>query len=479
MIRTTTIRERLSALLILSALGLNGCVSDGENGITTENGYMTEISEEENNAPIAKPQNIATDEDTAKAVTLTGSDTDGETLSYTVTVQPSHGTLSGAAPDLTYTPTADYYGSDSFKFKVNDGTVDSAEAAVTITVNSVNDMPTATVQSVTTDEDTAKAVTLTGSDTDGEMLSYTVTVQPSHGTLSGAAPDLTYTPTANYYGSDSFKFKVNDGTVDSAEATITVTVNSVNDLPIANAGSDMNITEGESIDLNGTGIDTDGTIDTWSWTLDSDSGYSAATQNITISGLATGTHTFTLTVTDNGGGEASDEVVVTVTKALSTLKKTGQTTVYYANDDGDYQTGVDHNYSRDDLNGIVTDHVTGLMWQDEPYISAEDTAYSNNTEYGKVLFWSSAINYCENLDYGGHSDWRLPTRKELQGIVKYGSISPAIDPTFVNVASGYNGSSTAYADITSRAWIVNFSSGRQGSTAQSNSIYVRCVRTGE
>ena len=64
-------------------------------------------------------------------------------------------------------------------------------------------------------EDVAKAFTLVASDPDGDALTYIIISGPSHGTLSGTAPNLTYTPAANYNGSDSFTFKVNDGTVDS------------------------------------------------------------------------------------------------------------------------------------------------------------------------------------------------------------------------------------------------------------------------
>ncbi len=168
-----------------------------------------------NDAPTADPQSVTTDEDTAKAITLTATDVDGDPLTFSVVTQPTHGTLSGTAPDLTYTPAANYNGPDSFTFKANDGTVDSNTATISITVTAVNDAPTATPQSVTTDEDTAKAITLTGTDVEGDTLTFSVVTQPTHGALSGTAPDLTYTPAANYNGPDSFTFKANDGTLDS------------------------------------------------------------------------------------------------------------------------------------------------------------------------------------------------------------------------------------------------------------------------
>ena len=190
-----------------------------------------------NDPPVATAQTVTTAEDTAVAITLAGTDADGDTLTYTVVDQPSNGTLSGTAPNLTYTPNADYNGNDSFTFKVNDFPVDSEPAIVSITVTAVNDPPVATAQTVTTDEDTAVAITLAGTDAGGDGLTYTVVDQATNGVLSGTAPNLTYTPNADYNGDDSFTFKVNDGTVDSEPATVSITVTGVNDPPVATAQS--------------------------------------------------------------------------------------------------------------------------------------------------------------------------------------------------------------------------------------------------
>ncbi|WP_158279859.1 Ig-like domain-containing protein [Coraliomargarita sinensis] len=188
-----------------------------------------------NTAPVADDQSASTNEDNALAVTLTASDADSDPLTYAVVSSPSNGTLSGTTPNLTYTPNAEFNGSDSFTFKTNDGTVDSNTAMVSITVNAVNDEPVADDQSVGTDEDVNVAVTLTASDPDGDDLAYSVVIGPSDGILSGTAPNLTYTPGNNYNGSDSFTFKVNDGTVDSNTATVSITINPVNDAPIFNS----------------------------------------------------------------------------------------------------------------------------------------------------------------------------------------------------------------------------------------------------
>jgi len=175
-----------------------------------------------NDAPVATAQTLTTAEDTAKAFTLRATDVEDDALSYRVTTQPTHGTISG---NNMYTPNANYFGSDSFAFVANDGTVDSAEATISITVTAVNDAPIATAQTLTTTEDTAKVFTFAGTDVDGDALSYTVTTQPTHGTIVNNM----YTPNANYFGSDSFAFVANDGTIDSSEATVIITITSVFD----------------------------------------------------------------------------------------------------------------------------------------------------------------------------------------------------------------------------------------------------------
>jgi hypothetical protein len=99
-------------------------------------------------------------------------------------------------------------------------------------------------QSVTTDEDTPRAITLTAIDTD--PLTYTVVTTPTFGLLTGTPPNLTYTPNADYFGPDAFTFRANDGTFDSNVATISLTVRPVNDAPRLALLDDVVMDEGES-----------------------------------------------------------------------------------------------------------------------------------------------------------------------------------------------------------------------------------------
>jgi hypothetical protein len=186
----------------------------------------------------------------------------------------------------------------------------------------VNNPPTANSQSVSTAEDTALPITLTGTDPDGDALTFAIATVPTNGTLSGTAPNVTYTPNASFNGADSFTFTVNDGTVDSAAATISITVTAAaqNTAPIADAGPDQSILIGVSATLDGTGsFDADGDPLTYLWTVASaPNGSSLSGQTVTgavVSFTADieGAYIISLVVNDGTVNSQADTVVITVT----------------------------------------------------------------------------------------------------------------------------------------------------------------------
>lgn len=216
-----------------------------------------------NEAPVANALTLNTDEDVAVNITLTGSDADGDPLTFTVLSNPSFGTLNGTAPNLVYRPAANLSGTDSFTFRVNDGLIDSAAATVTINVAPVNDPPVAYGQSVSTDEDTSVLIALGGNDIEGTALGFAVVTPPANGALSGTPPSLRYTPAHNHSGSDQFTFKVDDGALDSAPATVTLTVRPVNDPPVA-YGAQVTLAEDGGADIRLRGTDVEGNALTFS-----------------------------------------------------------------------------------------------------------------------------------------------------------------------------------------------------------------------
>jgi protocatechuate 3,4-dioxygenase beta subunit len=172
--------------------------------------------------PVANSQTVTT-AGAAVSITLTGSDPQGASLSYTVATQPAHGTLSGTAPSVTYTPTAGYVGSDSFTFIVSNGYFQSTPATVSLTITTPNHPPVANAQAVNSYGNVI-SITLSATDADNDPLTYAIVTQPAHGSLSGTAPSVTYTPVIGYSGTDTFTFRANDERADSNVATVTITI---------------------------------------------------------------------------------------------------------------------------------------------------------------------------------------------------------------------------------------------------------------
>ncbi|EIK0772048.1 tandem-95 repeat protein [Vibrio alginolyticus] len=188
-----------------------------------------------NDAPMAQAQSQTLDEDNSLVITLVGSDIDNDddTLQYLITEQVSHGVLEQLTNNSwRYTPEADFNGSDFFLFKVNDGDLDSTEVRVDLTVNAVNDTPTATDISATGEEEIPLTITLNGNDAEGSSLSYQIVKSPVNGNVTVTGNHAVYTGNSNFFGQDSFTYSVSDGELTSGVALVTITVNNVNDAPV-------------------------------------------------------------------------------------------------------------------------------------------------------------------------------------------------------------------------------------------------------
>jgi len=184
-----------------------------------------------NQTPTANPLQITTQEDAAKSFTLTANDPEKATLSYTVLTQPTRGALSGTAPNLTYTPNPNVDGADSFTFQVSDGTLVSQPATVSIVIEPVNHAPTAYDRTHQIEEDTAAVFFLEAMDPDGDEFSYEIIGTPAHGVLERFGPLSIYTPSADFYGVETIRFRAFDGRLWSNVGTATIVVSPVNDAP--------------------------------------------------------------------------------------------------------------------------------------------------------------------------------------------------------------------------------------------------------
>jgi VCBS repeat-containing protein len=220
-----------------------------QRGVSRPQGPAADIGAFEapaNRAPVANNDSYSVNEDTqltvgaASGVLANDTDPDGDKLTAVLVSGPAHGTLTfGSDGSFAYRASLDFNGTDSFSYKANDGQADSNVATVTLTVNPVNDPPVARTDNYSTDEDmpltvAAPGVLATDTDVDGDKLTAQLFIGPSHGTLAlNGDGSFTYTPAANYNGTDAFAYKASDGTALSNPAVVNITIRTVNDAPVA------------------------------------------------------------------------------------------------------------------------------------------------------------------------------------------------------------------------------------------------------
>jgi VCBS repeat-containing protein len=190
-----------------------------------------------NTPPTAGDLQLSTPEDTPLSIELPGQDEQSAQLLFAITSGPSSGSLTGRLPALTYTPAADFHGEDVIEYTVSDRNASPVAGRVVVTVTPVNDAPVVEAATFAGDEDLAVEGQLVGVDVDGDELTFAVVTPPVAGDLVvNADGRFTYTPETNFSGEVSFSWKANDGSADSTPAIGTVTLNPVNDRPVAQEG---------------------------------------------------------------------------------------------------------------------------------------------------------------------------------------------------------------------------------------------------
>ncbi len=225
--------------------------NSGAGGALTATSVATILIDPVNDAPVASDQRISTAEDTPVEGTIAASDVDGDPLSYVVVTQPANGRVTiDTNGRYVYTPGSNFNGTDSFAVTISDGHGGIATATVTIDVAPVNDAPVGADLAITIREDQPLSGRLpVATDPEGAQVTYGTGTPPMHGTLT-VNPDGTYSysPAANFNGTDSFTYTVSDGTAVSTY-TVTITIDPVNDAPI---GSDLQIAVANGAVASGT-----------------------------------------------------------------------------------------------------------------------------------------------------------------------------------------------------------------------------------
>jgi large repetitive protein len=290
--------------------------SDG-NGGTVSQTFTWAVT---NPAPTSTNDTATTNEDTPVTIPVLANDNDPDSdpltissataLNGTVTINPD-GTIS-------YTPNANFNGSDTVTYVISDGNGGTSTATVTVTVNPVNDVPVAVADSATTNEDTP--VTLNplanDSDVDGDTLSITSATSPNGTIVLNPDGTITFTPDANFNGPTTITYTISDGNGGTATATIAVNVVAVNDAPVANP-STAATSEDVAVIVPVLANDTDADGD-----LLTIASASAANGVVTINPDGTVTYTpnanfngidtITYTISDGNGGFSTSTVSVTV-----------------------------------------------------------------------------------------------------------------------------------------------------------------------
>ncbi len=371
-----------------------------------------------NDAPVAVDDSYNGLEDVALIVTAADgvlkndTDIDSESLTATVETEPGHGTISfNSDGGFTYTSSANWNGADSFTYKATDGSVVSSAATVTIVVGNVNDVPVATNDSYTATEDTQLIVLVGDSvlnndvDIDEEPLTAIKATDPANGAVTlNPNGGFTYIPDGNFNGIDSFTYKANDGNSDSNAATVTVTVDPVNDAPVAN--NDLYHTSvNNALDISQSSLlsnDTDIDGDSLVVAVTTGTAFGTLSENLdgsftyTPDGDYYGSDSFTYTAND---GKAESNIA-TVSIIINRLPVASNDS-YAATEDHDLVVTTDNGVLANDMDpdGSL---LTAILLDD----SANGTVTLNS---------DGSFNYLPNQDFNGIDSFTYTANDGLDG----------------------------------------------------------------
>ena len=293
---------------------VNYTLSDGTD---TAMGVLTITVTPVNDAPIANPDSATILEDAVTTnINVLSNDTDPENDSLTISEASTNtGSVSVAGSNLAYTPEADFNGQAVINYTLSDGT-DTASGVLNITVTPVNDSPVANPDTATINEDSSTTVNVVANDTDTEGDSLTITtVSADSGSATIVANQIQYTPQADYNGTAVVTYTVSDGEA-ATSATLNITINSVNDAPVASPDTATILEDAAATNINVLGNDTDVENDTLSisavtatsGTVTSSAGDVIYTPEANFSGQASVTYTLS-----DGTDTTNGVLTITVT----------------------------------------------------------------------------------------------------------------------------------------------------------------------
>ena len=375
-----------------------------------------------NTPPAAANDAAVTDEDTPVTVAVLANDTDGDGDALTVTAAgpASNGSTATDGVTVSYTPNANFHGVDTFTYGISDGQGGAASAQVVVTVNPVNDPPTALNDAANTDEDTpvTLAVLANDADVDGDALVVSAVGSAAHGAVTTDGATVTYTPNLGFAGSDSFAYTVSDPSGATASAQVNVTVQAVNTPPAA--ANDAAVTDEDTpVTVAVLANDTDGDGDALTVTAAGPaSNGSTATDGVTVSYTPNanfhGVDTFTYGISDGQGGAASAQVVVTVNPvndpptalndAANTDEDTPVTVAVLANDaDVDGDALVVSSVGSAAHGTVTTDGATVTYTPNPGFAGSDSFAYTVSDPSGATASAQVAVTVQATIVHAGYA----------------------------------------------------------------------------
>jgi len=430
-----------------------------------------------NDAPtIATNSTLSLDEGTNADITqslleTTDPESGPSNLEYTVDTAPSNGTIyntnAGSAVSIftqadlnnnriEYRHDGSETTSDSFDFTVTDegGSGTSDSGTFSLTINPVNDAPTANGDSHSTDEDQTLSVSASNgvldndTDPEGDNLSASVVGGPSNGSLSlNSDGSFSYTPNADYNGSDSFTYEASDGNGGTDQATVSLTINAVNDAPTIATNSTLSLDEGTNADITQSLLET----------TDPESGPSnleyivdTAPSNGTIYNTNAGSAVSTFTQADlnndrieyrhDGSETTSDSFDFTVTDQGGSGKSTSGTFSISVNAVDESPTASGDSYTTDEDQTLTVSAANGVLDNDsDPDGDGLTASVVTGPSNGSLTLNSDgSFTYDPNTNYNGSDSFEYEASDGDGGTVQ-ATVDLTIDsvndaPTLANNA---------------------------------------------
>jgi hypothetical protein len=383
-------------------------ISDALNGSATGTIEVTVVPTNVNPEATDDTADMQQGQSTSIYALMNDSDADYDNLTISNVTTPAHGTATIVSNSyIEYTPTSTYYGTDTFTYTVSDGNGGTDTATVTI---SINGAPVAVTDTVTTPKNTSVTISPLVNDYDPDEntpLTINYVNYPMYGSITQDGNQITYTPSFNWTGTETFTYYISDSAMGYATGTIEVTVTDINIDPVA-VDDSVSIQQGQTTSISVLTNDSDINNDTLTVSAVTTPLHGTAT--ITNNGSLIeyipettwyGTDTFTYTVSDGNGGTDTATVTININGTPVAVDDTATTT---------FNTAVTINVLGND-----TDPDNGTL-----------SIYNVGTpQHGTVSIINNNVIYTPNNNYDGTDEFTYSI-SDTNGGVDYGNVSVTI-----------------------------------------------------